>query len=416
MNQFELLRFRLPRHIEVLGIDENEHDMPKQLEDFLEVLKHLVQALSQPSPSAESVREAAILASQRITFPTVMSQFRREQLKKMKGLSLRIKDIKLTGLEPGCAVYCSSQVVMLDAEGQEDMKSGLRKHAFEYYAPRWTQAAQGPEAVWADELEFPDFYVPPLTEDSMCVTFLITKAAKDSKKFVLGTVQVPFKSLPWVHQEDGGNGHLEASVDAPLLAVAAGSGAADARLTATISMSQHRRQGEESAVPASPKRASTVMRLMAGSTTSSEHRNARGEREDSTDMQLTTQTFASLRQQFMGEVGAAAGRGGRAGCPDRRRGPGSAGGRADAAAGGAEPAGRALQRAAAGAAGLPDGRGDLRAPAGLGLVLAAAGSNTSEFLFVWRTAAPLWAERCRREALRPPRPLGAWTAVPPVAL
>jgi len=217
---FEL---RLDRGHELKGLDEVEHDMTHDSEDFVEIVKHFFALLSKHSTEdcETRVKNASTEALKCLSFSHHMEEFAHNRVHRKCDFKLLVKDIKVRGLNntsgvSGCMTGCAGNkfhmiVEVVSAVRLED----CFMRDFNYFAPRFAALASvdtsNKECKFAGEFLFEDFYVPPGSEEStfVCLTLVMGGV-------VFAQAHLPFMNAGWAPIQQDATKGIEAFPQADL--------------------------------------------------------------------------------------------------------------------------------------------------------------------------------------------------------
>jgi len=198
------LRLRLGRPEELQGLDEVEHDMAHEREDFQDVVQHFFATLSKTGSDDYEARliNAASQALKCMSYSHCMQDFSYSRVNRKCDMTLIVKEILVKGLndselKPGCMGTCSGKTLHMIVE----VVSALRLEScfqrdYNYFAPRFSHIGivnkEAHEASFQGEFVYDEFYVPPGSEDSTFVCLTILMADK-----VHAQCHLPFMAAGW---------------------------------------------------------------------------------------------------------------------------------------------------------------------------------------------------------------------------
>jgi len=198
---FEL---RLARHDELKGLDEVEHDMCHDADDFVEIVKHFFALLSKHSTvdGETRVKEASAEALKCLSFAHHMEEFAHNRVHRKCDFKLNVKDVTIRGLNDSevtgsCMPSCTGNVMHLIVEVVSAVRlEDCFMRDFNYFAPRFAPLASldkaAKESKFGGEFLFDDFYVPPGSEETtyVCLTLCFANV-------VFGQAHLPFMNAGW---------------------------------------------------------------------------------------------------------------------------------------------------------------------------------------------------------------------------
>merc|ERR1719440_1963376 len=203
------MNLRLDRGDELKGLDEVEHDMTHEREDFQDVVKHFFASLSKHNNTDYEVRikDAAAEALKCLSFQHCMQEFAHSRVHRKCDLTLIVKEISVKGLnnseiKPGCLGSCMSSNMHLIVEVVSAIRlENCFQRDYNYFAPRFSHMGgvdvASHEAKFDGEFVFEDFYVPPGSEEStyVCLTLGVADV-------IVGQAHLPFMAAGWKNITD----------------------------------------------------------------------------------------------------------------------------------------------------------------------------------------------------------------------
>jgi len=203
------MNLRLNRGDELKGLDEVEHDMTHEREDFQDVVKHFFASLSKHNNDEYEVRikDAASEALKCLSFQHCMQEFAHSRVHRKCDLTLIVKEISVKGLndaeiKPGCMGSCLGKNMHLIIEVVSAIRlENCFQRDYNYFAPRFSHLGAvdvaAHEAKFEGEFVFEDFYVPPGSEEStyVCLTLGVADV-------IVGQAHLPFMAAGWKNITD----------------------------------------------------------------------------------------------------------------------------------------------------------------------------------------------------------------------
>jgi len=209
INNIPHFPLRLPRDVELKGLDQCEHDMTHDNDDMEDIVKHFFANISKNSKDDYKVlvQNAATEALQCLSFSHHMEEFAHNRANRKCDLTLVVKSISMSGLNAnelatGCMAACAGKTMSLMLE----VVSAIRledcfQRDYNYFAPRLCQVdsvdVSKKEVFFAGEHVFEDFYVPPGSEDTtyVCLTLIYGGRINAQAHF-------PFLNADWQPMKD----------------------------------------------------------------------------------------------------------------------------------------------------------------------------------------------------------------------